>query len=110
MKILLTKFKVKFFFFFLVQNNKDYVFDFYCSKDEKYCSDNSDFNVRLPTDEELHYLFFNNDENSSVDADDINDSNNENYYKNDYPDEDEFTDENDTTSDDECYRINFIFI
>jgi hypothetical protein len=59
--------------------------------------------VRLPTDAELQQYFGPEDESGSSDAaDDDEDSNAEDYYKNDYPDEDEFREEyeNDTTSDD----------
>ena len=75
--------------------------------------------VRLPTDAELQMYFGGDDEDEENGAnDDDEDSNAENYYLNEYPDEDEFGRdddalENDTTSDesfcsaDESGQLNF---
>lgn len=65
---------------------------------------NEDLNVRLPTEEEM-ILFNAGDYDSSADSgDDDSDSNNENYYTNDYPDEDEFKGfDNDSTTTEDDY-------
>ncbi|KAH7704326.1 putative RNA polymerase II nuclear localization protein SLC7A6OS-like protein [Aphelenchoides avenae] len=79
-----------------------YVYDFYSTSQRVVIPAESIY-VRLPTDAELQQYFGPEDESGSSDAaDDDEDSNAEDYYKNDYPDEDEFREEyeNDTTSDD----------
>uniref|UniRef100_A0A1I7RQY7 Probable RNA polymerase II nuclear localization protein SLC7A6OS n=1 Tax=Bursaphelenchus xylophilus TaxID=6326 RepID=A0A1I7RQY7_BURXY len=83
--------------------DEDYVYDFYHTEDYVPRGDASMVNVRLPTDEELQLYFGHEDDGESEDADD--DSNAENYYANDYPDEEELDKslENDETSSDDSY-------
>lgn len=80
----------------------EYVYDFYHTEDYIPRGDSTMVNVRLPTDEELQLYFGHEDDGESQDADDDNDSNAENHYANDYPDEDEFDglQNDDTTSED----------
>ncbi|KAI6173982.1 hypothetical protein M3Y98_01140700 [Aphelenchoides besseyi] len=85
--------------------DEDYVYDFYHAGTSVSQNLSDRVHVRLPTDEELQLYFGGDNEDAdSVDNEDDADSNAENYYRNDYPDEDEFEGdnglENDTTSDD----------
>ncbi|CAD5227554.1 unnamed protein product [Bursaphelenchus okinawaensis] len=81
----------------------DYVYDFYHTEDYVPRGEVSMVNVRLPTDEELQLYFGHEDDGESEDADD--DSNAENHFANDYPDEDELDRslENDDTSSEDSY-------
>ena len=62
------------------------------------------FEVRLPSDEELQLFYGGDEDEDDEGVDNDPDSNDENYYKNDYPDEDEFKNES-TTDDDDYGRL-----
>lgn len=80
----------------------DYVYDFYYSTSGKRMVTSPDgFEVRLPSDEELQLFYGGDEDDDDEDVNDDPDSNDENYYKNDYPDEDEF--QNESTTDDDDY-------
>lgn len=88
----------------------DFVYDFYHASTSFASQAFDRVNVRLPTDEELQMYFGENEEGDT--SDEENDSNAENYYQNDYPDEDEFEGEmeNDTTSSDEYGNIEVLTV
>jgi hypothetical protein len=82
----------------------DYVYDYYHAG-TSFASQSVDrVHVRLPTNEEMQMYFAENTDDDEEDTNDGDeDSNAENYYRNDYPDEGDFEGgelENDTTSDD----------
>lgn len=81
---------------------EDYVYDFYHAGTSFASQALDRVTVRLPTDEELQIYFANDPAEEDTD-DGSSDSNAENYYRNEYPDEGDFGGgelENDTTSDD----------
>ncbi|MFH4976448.1 hypothetical protein AB6A40_003157 [Gnathostoma spinigerum] len=93
-------------------SKNDYVYDFYWT-DKCDVFEPSIMEVRLAKDEEVEY-YMNEDTDSITEADDDSDSNAENNWRNDYPDEDEgkdrrFSDnldgeidESDNSSEEEC--------
>ncbi|KAI1718840.1 transcription factor iwr1 domain-containing protein [Ditylenchus destructor] len=83
-------------------DSADYVYDFYYSTSGKRMIASPDtFEVRLPNDEELQLFYGGDEDEDDEGVDNEHDSNDENYYKNDYPDEDEF--KNESTTDDDDY-------
>jgi len=84
-------------------DDEQYVYDFYYTRPSSFSAVQVDLtqelSIREATDEELMMMFMDDDDDGdSVHLDDDQDSNAENNPINDYPDEGEFDEEHDTTS------------
>uniref|UniRef100_A0AC34FQJ8 Probable RNA polymerase II nuclear localization protein SLC7A6OS n=1 Tax=Panagrolaimus sp. ES5 TaxID=591445 RepID=A0AC34FQJ8_9BILA len=78
-----------------------YVYDFYAPSQSTFLNFDDDLVIRHITDEERQLMFVDDgSDDSEPDLDDP-DSNDENDYRNEYPDEGEFDEEHDTTSEDD---------